>query len=210
MTALSPYCSHVVQGTITPASLHPFSSTLPTNRLGFARWLVDTNNPLTARVIMNRFWEQYFGRGIVETVEEFGKQGEPPSHPELLDWLAAEFMRTGWDLKAMHKTIVMSATYRQSSTAPAELLANDPDNRLLARGPKHRLSAEQIRDSALAVSGLLSPKLGGPSVREGPADHAKSHHHDSDEPCPHNPVATYRSPWRSDRRSEQAFFGLAI
>jgi hypothetical protein len=148
----------------TPASLHAFPSTLPTNRLGFARWLVDTNNPLTARVIMNRFWEQYFGRGIVETVEEFGKQGEPPSHPELLDWLAAEFMRTGWDMKAMNKTIVMSATYRQTSKVPPDLVQRDPNNRLLARGPRVRLEAEMLRDQMLAVSGLLSRKVGGPSV----------------------------------------------
>ncbi len=148
----------------TPASLHSFSPALPTNRLGFARWLVDTNNPLTARVIMNRFWEQYFGRGIVETVEEFGKQGEPPSHPELLDWLAAEFMRTGWDMKAMHKTIVMSATYRQTSKVTPRLLQRDPNNRLLARGPRVRLEAEMLRDQFLAVSGLLSRKIGGPSV----------------------------------------------
>jgi mono/diheme cytochrome c family protein len=148
----------------TPASLHSFSEALPTNRLGFARWLVDTNNPLTARVMMNRFWEQYFGRGIVETVEEFGKQGEPPSHPEVLDWLAVEFMRTGWDMKAMHKTIVMSATYRQSSQVTPKLLQRDPNNRLLARGPRVRLEAEMLRDQMLTVSGLLSRKVGGPSV----------------------------------------------
>jgi len=148
----------------TPASLHPLSTNLPSNRLGFARWLVDTNNPLTARVIMNRFWEQYFGRGIVETVEEFGKQGEPPSHPELLDWLAAEFMRTGWDMKAMHKTIVMSATYRQTSRVPPELVQRDPNNRLLARGPRVRLEAEMVRDQMLTASGLISHKIGGPSV----------------------------------------------
>src|SRR5262249_23046450 len=106
----------------TPAALHPLSAGQPTNRLGFARWLVDRNNPLTARVIMNRLWEQYFGKGIVETVEEFGKQGELPSHPELLDWLATEFMRVGWDLKRMHKTIVMSATYHQTSRVSPELL----------------------------------------------------------------------------------------
>lgn len=148
----------------TPASLHPFSLQFPTNRIGFARWLVDTNNPLTARVIMNRFWEQYFGRGIVETVEEFGLQGEPPSHPELLDWLAIEFMRVGWDLKAMHKTIVMSATYRQTSKVSPDLVQRDPNNRLLARGPRVRLEAEMLRDQMLAVSGLLSHKIGGPSV----------------------------------------------
>ncbi|HXG47777.1 MAG TPA: PSD1 and planctomycete cytochrome C domain-containing protein, partial [Methylomirabilota bacterium] len=148
----------------TPAVLHPFPAGYPSNRLGMARWLVDTNNPLTARVIMNRFWEQYFGRGLVETVEEFGAQGEPPSHPELLDWLATEFMRVGWDMKAMHKVIVMSATYRQSARVTPELLERDPNNRLLARGPRVRLEAEMIRDQALAVSGLLSRKIGGPSV----------------------------------------------
>jgi mono/diheme cytochrome c family protein len=148
----------------TPASMHPFSPKYPSNRLGFARWLVDTNNPLTARVIVNRFWEQYFGHGIVETVEEFGRQGEPPSHPELLDWLATEFMRVGWDMKAMHKTIVLSATYRQSSKVPPDLLQRDPNNRLLARGPRVRLEAEMLRDQMLAVSGLLSHKIGGPSV----------------------------------------------
>ena len=148
----------------TPASLQPLPAGASTNRLGFARWLVDTNNPLTARVIMNRFWEQYFGRGIVETVEEFGKQGEPPSHPGLLDWLAAEFMRAGWDMKAMHKTIVMSATYRQTSKVPPDLVQRDPNNRLLARGPRVRLEAEMLRDQMLAVSGLLSHKVGGPSV----------------------------------------------
>lgn len=148
----------------TPEAFNPFPKNQPLNRLGFARWLVDTNNPLTARVMMNRFWEQYFGRGIVETVEEFGKQGELPSHPELLDWLATEFMRVGWDMKAMHKLIVTSATYRQVSKVTPELLAKDPFNRLYARGPRVRLEAEMIRDQALTVSGLLSRKIGGPSV----------------------------------------------
>ena len=148
----------------TPAVLHPFDSAYPTNRLGLAYWLVDTNNPLTARVIVNRFWEQYFGRGIMETVEDFGTQSEPPSHPELLDWLATEFMSSGWNMKAMHKLIVMSATYRQSSKASPELHQRDPYNRLYARGPRVRLEAEMLRDQALAVSGLLSPKVGGPSV----------------------------------------------
>lgn len=148
----------------TPAILHPFNAAYPSNRIGLARWLIDTNNPLTARVIVNRFWEQYFGRGIMETVEDFGTQSEPPSHPELLDWLALEFVDSGWDMKAMHKLIVMSATYRQSSKAPAELHQRDPYNRLYARGPRIRLEAEMIRDQALTVSGLLSRKLGGPSV----------------------------------------------
>ena len=148
----------------TPAAFQPLPADQPTNRLGLAHWLVDPNNPLTARVIINRFWEQYFGKGIVETVEDFGMQSEPPSHPELLDWLASEFMRVGWDMKAVHKTIVLSATYRQSSRAAAESYQRDPDNRLFARGPRVRLEAEMIRDQALAVSGLLSHKLGGPSV----------------------------------------------
>ena len=148
----------------TPASLNPFPADAPSNRLGFAQWIVSPDNPLTARVIMNRVWEQYFGRGLVETVEEFGKQGEPPSHPELLDWLATEFIRTGWDLKAMHKTIVMSAAYRQSSKVTPALARRDPFNRLLARGPRVRLEAEIVRDQSLAAAGLLSRKIGGPSV----------------------------------------------
>jgi mono/diheme cytochrome c family protein len=133
------------------------------NRLDLARWLVSEGNPMTARVMVNRIWEEYFGVGIVETSEDFGTQGESPSHPALLDWLATEFMR-GWSLKAIHKTIVMSATYRQSSKASPKLLQRDPYNRLLARGPRLRLEAEMIRDQALAISGLLSKKMGGPSV----------------------------------------------
>jgi mono/diheme cytochrome c family protein len=133
-------------------------------RLDLARWLVSEDNPMTARVIANRLWEQYFGIGIVETSEDFGTQGEPPSHPALLDWLATELMREHWNLKAFHKTIVMSATYRQSSVVSPELRQRDPYNRLLARGPRVRLEAEMIRDQALAISGLLSRKIGGPSV----------------------------------------------
>ena len=147
-----------------PAALHPLNSGQPTNRLALARWLVDTNNPLTARVIMNRYWEQIFGIGIVETSEDFGRQGEPPSHPKLIDWLATEFMRTGWDMKAMHKLIVTSATYRQGAKASPELTQRDPYNRLLAHGPRRRLEAEMVRDQALAVSGLLSHKVGGVPV----------------------------------------------
>jgi mono/diheme cytochrome c family protein len=148
----------------TPGVLHPFNPAYPSNRVGLAYWLVDTNNPLTARVIVNRFWEQYFGRGVMEIVEDFGTQSEPPSHPDLLDWLATEFMESGWNMKAIHKLIVMSATYRQSSKAAPELHQRDPYNRLYARGPRVRLEAEMIRDQALAVSGLLSRKIGGPSV----------------------------------------------
>ena len=137
----------------------------PNNRLGFGRWLVDPANPLTARVAMNRFWQMYFGAGLVKTVEDFGSQGEWPTHPELLDWLATEFVRTGWDIKAMQKLIVTSATYRQSSKTTPELLQKDPENRLLARAPRLRLPAGTIRDQALGVSGLLTEQLGGPSVK---------------------------------------------
>ncbi len=145
--------------------LPPLPKGAPNNRLGFARWLVDPSNPLTARVAVNRFWQMYFGAGLVKTVEDFGSQGEWPSHPELLDWLATEFVRTGWDIKAMQKLIVTSATYRQSSKTTPELLQKDPENRLLARAPRLRLPAGAIRDQALAVSGLLVEQLGGPSVK---------------------------------------------
>ena len=148
-----------------PAVLPPLPAGASNDRLGLAKWIVDPANPLTARVAVNRFWQMYFGTGIVKTSEDFGSQGEWPSHAELLDWLATEFVRTGWDVKAMQKTIVMSATYRQSSRVTPELLQRDPGNRLLARGPRLRMSAEMVRDQALAVSGLLVEKLGGPSVK---------------------------------------------
>jgi hypothetical protein len=149
----------------TPEKIFPFASALPRNRLGLAKWMVDPRNPLTARVAVNRAWRMHFGRGLVLTEEDFGTQGKLPTNPKLLDWLAATFIEQHWNLKALHKLIVMSATYRQTSQASPELLAKDPDNQLLARGPKHRLRAEEIRDNALAVSGLLSSKIGGPSVR---------------------------------------------
>lgn len=148
-----------------PAALAPSPAAYPPNRLGLARWLVDPANPLMARVTVNRFWQMYFGVGIVKTTEDFGSQGDVPSHPELLDWLATEFIRTGWDVKALQKTIVMSAVYRQSSRVSPELRAKDPDNRLLARGPSMRLPADMVRDQALAVAGLLVNKVGGASVK---------------------------------------------
>jgi mono/diheme cytochrome c family protein len=147
-----------------PAAFHPLPGGAPANRLGLARWLVDPRNPLTARVLANRIWAQLFGAGLVETEEDFGHQGLPPSHPELLDWLATEAVRLGWSQKALIKTIVMSATYRQSSRATPALIARDRWNRLLARGPRFRLEAEMVRDAALAAAGLLSRKLYGPSV----------------------------------------------
>jgi len=148
-----------------PAALPPLPKDAPLDRLGLARWIVSRDNPLTARVTVNRFWQMLFATGIVKTVEDFGSQGEWPVHPDLLDWLAVEFMDSGWDVKKLMKTIVMSATYRQSSAATPELLQKDPENRLLARGPRFRLPAEMVRDQALAVSGLLKEKLGGPSVK---------------------------------------------
>ncbi len=148
----------------TPEVFPPFPADTPGNRLGLAKWLVARNNPLTARVVVNRHWEQFFGSGIVLTSEDFGSQGMLPSHPELLDWLAVDLMENGWSLKHLAKLIVMSATYRQSSRMTPEKRAADPDNRLISRGPKGRLTAEQIRDQALAVSGLLSRKIGGSSV----------------------------------------------
>ena len=135
-----------------------------TDRLALARWLVDRRNPLTARVTVNRIWQAYFGRGLVETDNDFGTQGTPPSHPELLDWLACEFMDRGWSTKTIHRLIVTSATYRQSSRVRADGAPKDPDNRLLWRHARLRLDAELIRDSALAASGLLCDRLGGPSV----------------------------------------------
>jgi Protein of unknown function (DUF1553)/Protein of unknown function (DUF1549)/Planctomycete cytochrome C len=144
--------------------LPPLPKDVPPNRLALARWLVSPDNPLSARVTMNRQWAVFFGRGIVRTAEDFGYQGEPPSHPELLDWLALELPRQGWSMKRMHKLIVMSATYQQSSRATSESLADDPENRLLARGPRVRLEAEVIRDANLRASGLLSDRIGGPSV----------------------------------------------
>jgi hypothetical protein len=148
-----------------PAAFPPLPAGAPNNRLGLALWIASPDNPLTARVAVNRFWEKLFGTGIVATSEDFGTRAEFPSHPELLDWLATEFVRLKWDMKAMLKEMVMSAAYRQSSRITPELLKRDPENRLLARGPRFRLPAEMIRDQALYAAGLLTEKLGGPSVR---------------------------------------------
>ncbi len=147
-----------------PQALHPYPTGAPPNRLGLARWLVDPENPLTARVAVNRYWAQVFGKGLVETEEDFGTQGEPPSHPEMLDWLAVWYRESGWNTKALLRLIVTSATYRQTSRATRELLDRDPPNRWLARAPRVRLEAEMVRDQALASTGLLCRKLGGPSV----------------------------------------------
>jgi hypothetical protein len=147
-----------------PSFLPPLPQGAPANRLTFARWLVSPENPLTARVTVNRQWAAFFGRGIVRTTEDFGFQGELPSHPELLDWLAVEFMQRGWSMKSLHRLIVTSATYRQSSRVTPDLLARDPRNVLLARGPRQRVEAEIVRDAALKASGLLSETMGGPGV----------------------------------------------
>ncbi|MDE2731187.1 MAG: DUF1553 domain-containing protein [Bacteroidota bacterium] len=148
-----------------PAAILAFSDSLPPDRYGLAQWLFDADNPLTARVAVNRYWQRYFGTGIVSTPEDFGRQGALPSHPDLLDHLASTFITSGWDVKAMQRLIVTSATYRQSSSGTAGSLQRDPDNRLLARGPRLRLTAEMIRDQALAAGGLLDRTMGGPPVK---------------------------------------------
>ena len=149
----------------TPSVLPPLPEDVPPNRLGFAKWLLLPEHPLTARVAINRFWQDVFGTGIVETVEDFGTQGTPPVHPELLDWLATEFIASGWDVQEMLKLMLTSATYRQSAQVTPEKLERDADNALLSRSPRYRLDAEMVRDNALAVSGLLYTKVGGPSVK---------------------------------------------
>jgi hypothetical protein len=147
-----------------PAFLPPLPPGAPANRLALAKWLVDPKNPLTARVAVNRYWQDCFGVGIVKTAEDFGSQGEQPSHPQLLDWMATEFVSSGWNIKAMMRLIVTSSTYRQSSRETKEMAERDPENRLLARGPRFRLPAEMVRDNALDVAGLLDTRIGGPSV----------------------------------------------
>ena len=149
----------------TPGVLPSFSDDLPRDRLGFAKWLTSKGHPLLARVTVNRIWQRLFGMGLVKTAEDFGVQGEPPSHPKLLDWLSVEFAKSGWDVKHIVRLIVNSATYRQSSTANGNDGDRDPENRLLARGPMKRLSAYAIRDQALWASGLLYEKIGGPPAK---------------------------------------------
>ncbi len=149
----------------SPEAIFAYPDSLPKNRLGLAKWVTHKNNPLTARVAVNRYWKNMFGTGLVKTVEDFGNQGELPSHPKLLDWLAVTFVKSGWDVKALHKLMVMSATYRQSSKVSPEHMELDAENRLLARGPSRRLSGEMLRNNALAASGLLNKKIGGESVR---------------------------------------------
>lgn len=148
-----------------PAALHPLSEGAPPNRLGLARWVVDPVNPLTARVTVNRFWQEVFGRGLVPTPEDFGVSGALPSHPKLLDWLANDFVSSGWNVKRFYKQILMSATYRQSAATTPQKLEIDPSNAFLSRGPRFRMDAEMVRDTALAVSGLLSPRMYGPGTR---------------------------------------------
>ena len=149
----------------TPSFILPFNKSYPKNRLGLAKWLVDKQNPLTARVFVNQVWQEFFGKGIVKTSGDFGMQGELPSHPELLDWLAVDFMEHGWNIKRLVKQMVTSATYRQSAVVTPEKLATDPDNIFLARAPRYRIHAEFVRDVVLSSSGLLVPKIGGPSVK---------------------------------------------
>ncbi|MSO21788.1 MAG: DUF1553 domain-containing protein [Acidobacteria bacterium] len=149
----------------TPSVLPPMLSSLPRNRMGLARWLLDPVHPLTSRVTVNRVWQEMFGTGIVKTADDFGSQGEAPSHPELLDWMAVEFRENGWDLKKFYKLMVTSASYRQAAVSTPLKLEKDPENRLLSRGPRFRMDAEMIRDYALAASGLLVPAIGGPSVK---------------------------------------------
>ena len=149
----------------TPQSVLPFPDNLEQNRLGLAKWLVHKENPLTARVAINRYWQMIFGRGLVETPHDFGIQGALPSHPALLDWLAVYFIESGWDVNSLLKKMVLSATYQRSSKADESIIQKDPNNIYLARGSSYRLPAEMIRDNALASSGLLHQKIGGPSVK---------------------------------------------
>ena len=148
-----------------PHFLPPLPPGTSPDRLGLAEWTVSPTNPLTARVTVNRMWQEMFGTGIVETTEDFGVMGARPSHPELLDWLAVDFRDHGWNVKRFYRQLVLSATYRQSARVTPQLADKDPKNRLLARGPRFRMDSEMLRDTALAASGLLVEKLGGPSVK---------------------------------------------
>ncbi len=154
----------IVEAAVPENLLGAWPQGAPKNRLGLAQWLTKRDHPLTSRVVVNRFWQQIFGTGLVKTSENFGLQSEWPSHPELLDWMAVEFIDSGWNVKSLIRKMVLSATYRQDSAGSPELFARDPENRLLARGPRFRLPAEILRDQALMVSGLLKNHLGGPSV----------------------------------------------
>jgi hypothetical protein len=149
----------------TPEKIFPFAAGLPKNRYGLAQWVTNPDNPLAARVAVNRLWQNFFGTGIVKTAEDFGNQGEMPSHPELLDWLATTFVESGWDVKELNKMIVMSATYRQDSRASRDAAEKDPENRYLSHGPAYRMPAEMIRDNALMACGLLNSRIGGKSVK---------------------------------------------
>jgi hypothetical protein len=182
-----------------PAILHPLPQDADGSRLTFAMWLADRKSPTTARVMVNRVWQAYFGNGLVTTSEDFGLQSDAPSHPELLDWLACDFMDHGWSFKHLHRLIVHSATYRQSSRVTPEAYENDPYNRWLARGSRFRVEGEIVRDIALAASGLLNPKLGGPSVMP---------------PAPtflFEPPASYAPfPWKHDASDEKYRRGLYV
>src|SRR6185503_3517128 len=150
----------------TPPKIFPFDSTkLEKNRLGLAKWLFDKKHPLTARVFVNRIWQEFFGRGLVKTAGDFGMQGEPPSHPELLDWLALDFMNNGWNIKRLVKQIVMTATYQQSAVVTKEKLSKDPENIYLSRSPRTRYAAEFVKDLVLSSSQLMNGEIGGPSVK---------------------------------------------
>jgi len=149
----------------TPAILHAMPADAPTNRLGLAQWIISPENPLTARVTVNRFWQEIFGTGLVKTAEDFGSTGDAPSNQDLLDWLAVDFQEHGWDVKRLFELMVTSSTYRQSAETTSEKLEKDPENRFFSRGPRFRMDAEMVRDYALATSGLLAEKIGGPSVK---------------------------------------------
>ncbi|MGI9473355.1 MAG: DUF1553 domain-containing protein, partial [Rubripirellula sp.] len=149
----------------TPAALPPMAPGQVRDRLGLAKWLVAPGHPLTARVTVNRYWQTFFGRGIVESTEDFGSQGSRPTHPQLLDWLASRFVESGWNVKELHKLIVMSATYRQSSRVTEQSRAMDPENKWLSRAPRYRMPSWMLRDQALSLSGLMNPAIGGPSIK---------------------------------------------